>query len=312
MCTVNRVWVARDAAGNTAQTTQMLSFINLQPPQIIAPSNSYIPCAYIQDALRSITPAGVYHPCDRPYTQTYLDSYFLQQCGVDFIRTWTVLDDCGLSASFDENIHILAQQLPSGPGYNEINVNLRTTLYWPPYVPTAIFCYVFIWVQGSNQPAQPTTTVYSNNFIPSTSYVPGTALYWQIQFFVTNNNFIPSPIWGFQTKSYPDLSVLVVSIPSSTFSGEQIQVSWTITNIGSSNTGVFSWTDGIYLGQSASFAGSSLAQTVYIPTRWLDPQESYSYSVTLRVRPNDFGTYYAFVVTDLNQQVCSAVYCNAA
>lgn len=302
MCTVNRVWKVADAAGNSAQTIQVISFINLQPPGIVAPSDSYVPCAYIQDALQSINPAGVLHPCNRPFTRTYSDSYFPQQCGVNFVRTWTVVDDCGQIATFAQNIHILAQQLPAGPVYNQINVNLNAPLGWPSYV-TAIYCYVFIWVQGTSQPAQPVAVVNSANYVPSTSYAPGTTIYWQIQFFVSNSNFVPSPVWGFQTKSYPDLSVTVVSLPSSAFSGQQIQVSWTVTNIGSSNTGIYGWRDGIYIGGSTDLASSTLVNTVYIPTLWLDPQQSYSRSITVSLGRNYIGTYYAFVATDMYQQV---------
>ena len=311
MCTIHRVWTAADAAGNIAVTTQVISFINLQPPQIVAPSDSYVPCAYIQDALQSITPAGVFHPCNRPYTRTYSDSYFQQQCGINFVRTWTVIDDCGQSVTFAQNIHILAQQLPAGPGYNEINVNLYTPLYWPSYV-GAIYFYVYIWVQGTSQPAQPVVVINGgNNYVPSTSYVPGVTVYWQIQYYTSNNVYVPSPVWGFQTRSYPDLSVVVVSLPLSSFSGQQIQVSWTVTNIGSANTGIYGWTDGIYFGHSSNLQTSALTKTVYIPSRWLDPQESYSYSVTLTLDRSNSGTFYAFVVTDLYRQVClySAAFC---
>ena len=45
-------------------------------------------------------------------------------------------------------------------------------------------------------------------------------------------NVIPSTVWGFQTRAYPDLTVTSVTLPDSAFTGQDVTVEWTVENIG--------------------------------------------------------------------------------
>jgi len=91
-CVLIRRWIATDAAGNEAISSQRITFVSPQPPTVSSPSNLAVACGSIEDASTTLSHnvITVHHPCNRPVTTTYTDSATINRCGFTFSRTWIV------------------------------------------------------------------------------------------------------------------------------------------------------------------------------------------------------------------------------
>lgn len=127
-------------------------------------------------------------------------------------------------------------------------------------------------------------------------------LRWQIEYTTGINSSVPSPVWGFQTQSFPDLVVTDVNIPNYAFSGQQFDVSWTVINQGNISTRVHWWYDAIYIGRTLDFSDSRRVRRI-LQNRFVDPEDGYVDDTTVDLRNDDIGNYYVFVVTDLHYHV---------
>jgi hypothetical protein len=303
MCTTRRVWNATDNAGNSALLTQTITFMAPQPPLILTPSEVAIPCGSIEDAIQNTERANltIIHPCERPVNVSFTDSTTVDRCGFTLTRTWVVQDDCGTSSTFQQNIRVLDQQLPDSPTNGQINTRLDEPLLWPQF-PGSIQYKVYVWMFGTERPPVATAVVENRQYIPSTNYPPGTQLLWQIEYITGENITIPSPVWGFETQSFPDLSITDVDIPPVAFSGQQFDVSWTVINVGNLSIGASIWFDRIYLGRSPDFSMSRIARTVQ-QRRFVDPQDGYTSQTTINLAPIDIGNFYIFFEVDVLRQV---------
>lgn len=302
-CSVQRVWTATDEAGNTATRTQTITFTVPQPPQITAPSRIDIPCGSVEDAIRNAAQTGllVVHPCGRPITVTFNDSARVDRCGFTFTRTWRVQDDCGSVSTFMQTIQVLSLQLPGGPENGQVNTRLDEPLLWPQF-PGAYSYKVYVWQYGTQRPSEPTAVVSTRTYRPSSNYAPGTRYLWQIEYVTGVNTTVPSPIWGFETQSFPDLTVSTITVPPYAFSGQDFQLSWTVINIGNLSSGVSVFYDAVNMGPTTDFSGSRRVATIQ-QNRFVDPQDGYTSSVTVNLQNNDIGNFYLFVETDLYGQV---------
>ena len=303
MCTTRRVWNATDDAGNSAVLVQTITFTVPQPPLILTPSEIAIPCGNIEDAIQNTEQANltVIHPCERPVNVSFSDSTSVDRCGFTFTRAWVVQDDCGTSTTFQQNIRVLDQQLPDSPINGQVNTRLNEPLLWPQF-PGSTQYEVYVWVFGTERPQAPTAVVNTRQYIPSTNYPPGTRILWQIEYVTGENTTIPSPVWGFETQSFPDLLILDVTVPPVAFSGQQFDVSWTVTNVGNLSVGASVWYDRVFLGESPDFLTSRIARTVQ-QRRFVDPQDGYTSQATVNLAPNDIGNFYIFVEVDTLRQV---------
>ena len=303
MCTVQRVWTTTDEAGNSASVTQTITLTSPQPPQITAPSEIAIPCGSVEDAIQTAAQTNlmVIHPCGRPLTVTYNDSTTIDRCGFTFTRTWTAQDDCGSISTFAQTIRVLDQQFPDGPENGQVNTKLNEPLLWPQF-PGATSYQVYVWRYGTDKPNQPTTVTSTRVYIPSTKYAPGTRYLWQIEYDTGVNTTVPSPIWGFETQSFPDLTVTTITVPPYAFSGQDFQLSWTVINIGNLSSGVTHFYDAVYLGRTTDFSSSRRAEIIR-QNRIIDPQDGYQSSATVSLRNSDIGNFYLFVETDIYYHV---------
>ena len=64
---------------------------------------------------------------------------------------------------------------------------------------------------------------------------------------------MPSPVWGFQTRAFPDFKVEQVLTPPNAFSGQTFEVSWTVRNIGKVGNLLVAWVDAVFIGKSTDF-----------------------------------------------------------
>ena len=298
-CSVQRVWTATDEAGNTATVTQTITFIVPQAPRITAPSQVDIPCGSVEDAIQNAahTDLLVVHPCGRPLTVTFNDSTRVDRCGFTFTRTWRVQDDCGSTSTFMQNIRVLSLQLPGGPENGQVNTRLDEPLVWPQF-PGAYSYEVYVWQYGTQRPGVPTAVLSTRTYRPSGNYAPGTRYLWQIEYVTGVNTTVPSPIWGFETQPFADLTVTGITVPPYAFSGQDLQLSWTVSNIGNLSSGVSVFYDGVSMGPTTDFSESRRVRTIQ-QSRFVDPQDGYMSSAAVNLENSDIGNFYLFVETDL-------------
>ena len=76
---------------------------------------------------------------------------------------------------------------------------------------------------------------------------------WRIEYVLSSGVLIPSPIWGFQTRAFPDFKVEKVLVPPNAFSGLTFEVSWIVRNIGKVGNALVTWYDSVYIGKSTDF-----------------------------------------------------------
>ena len=75
---------------------------------------------------------------------------------------------------------------------------------------------------------------------------------WRIEYVISSGALIPSPVWGFQTRAFPDFKVEKVLVPPNAFSGLTFEVSWIVRNIGKVGNALTTWYDGVYIGKSTN------------------------------------------------------------
>ena len=76
---------------------------------------------------------------------------------------------------------------------------------------------------------------------------------WRIEYVLSSGALVPSPIWGFQTRAFPDFKVEKVIVPPNAFSGLKFEVSWVVRNIGKVGNALRTWYDAVYIGKSTDF-----------------------------------------------------------
>ena len=234
---------------------------------------------------------------------TYQDSPELDRCDMITTRLWRITDDCGQSATFSQIVKVLPLQLPVGPQNGELNVGLNHMLQWPDY-PNSDKYRVYVWRFGTERPNSPVEISLDRSYVPRAAYLHDTKMLWQVEFvlragvLVNNASIIPSPVWGFKTKQYPDFKLVSVSAPSYAFSGRTFEVSWYVENVGSRGTSVYSWYDKVYVSLSASASRGQLTKTVHRQS-FLDPGDSYTGKTSLQVPDSMIGNYFVFVETDI-------------
>lgn len=297
-CTLTRIWIATDSAGNTALVNQSIRFSDLLPPVVLSPSQIAVACGSIEDASSNLAHNNIslQHPCNRPISISFSDSANITQCGFTFSRVWEVEDDCGMSTVFTQVIRVLNQQFPVSPMNGLINARVDEPLFWPQF-PGATSYKVYAWPEAEERANEPVVTTNDRSYYPSSNYHPGTRILWQIEYDVGINTTVPSPVWSFETVPLPDLLVTDVTVPSFAFSGQNFDVRWTVINSGNLSVTAQYFSDAIYMGHTSSFSDSRLVHVVY-QRRFLDPNDGYNSDAEINIAENDIGIFYVFIFTD--------------
>ncbi len=158
---------------------------------------------------------------------------------------------------------------------------------------------LYIWPDTTIRPQNPTA-----NSLASTQYsLPsplnfGQTYSWQV---AAKNVYSTTwgPTWSFVVATLPDLVVSNVQVPPTAFSGQSVQVSWTVTNTGNNATSVPQWYDALYLSPSDSLDPNlatplvSEQNATYLPSG-----EGYQNSYTFTLPNGIGGDYYIFVDAD--------------
>jgi uncharacterized repeat protein (TIGR01451 family)/uncharacterized repeat protein (TIGR02543 family) len=100
---ITRTWLAVDACGNSETVAQIITVTDTTPPVLTAPPDVTIGCGD-STAPSSTGWATAFDNCS--VQMGYSDSAPSGDCllGILIIRTWTAVDDCGNSVSFDQAI----------------------------------------------------------------------------------------------------------------------------------------------------------------------------------------------------------------
>jgi hypothetical protein len=107
----------------------------------------------------------------------------------------------------------------------------------------------------------------------------------------------------------PDLRVLSIIAPANGFSGEEIEVSWSVKNLGTGSTVTEVWWDGIYVSPDSIFRDSSArAIGAFEHTGALLADSGYSLTKTVKLPNATYGKYYLFVKTDCYNNVYENVW----
>ena len=310
-CRTVRTWTVTDQAGNTANVTQIISFTNVISPSVGGAEELFVPCGetvrlespdYVVKAL------NITSPCGRKITVNYMNSRPITDCGITVTRQWRIMDDCNTVTYFTQTIHVLFQTFPDFPENGQMHVSLNPRLGWPTY-PQSQGYSVYVWQHGSSEPNTPTSFVpiWSRTYYLVDALPPNTRFLWRIGYivpFVNGTREISSPTWGFQTRSFADLSLVSVKVPPKAFSGSSFLVTWVVENVGNVSTSESTsrYYDAIYLSRSSEFSDAYWA-TSALQQRYVDPQDGYTFSHDVNLRPSDIGNFYVFVVVDVNRYI---------
>ncbi|MFH1279223.1 MAG: CARDB domain-containing protein [Candidatus Eisenbacteria bacterium] len=105
----------------------------------------------------------------------------------------------------------------------------------------------------------------------------------------------------------PDLAVTQVSAPDSAFSGQTIQVSWQVSNLGPGGTNTPSWEDAVYLSTDTLLdVGEDISLGRHGNVSYLQAGESYTNVQDGELPEGIAGTYYVIVVTDVDEEMAES------
>src|SRR5690606_10369887 len=113
---------------------------------------------------------------------------------------------------------------------------------------------LYLWLASEAEPVQPLAEALTEGRFKHTSnLLIGETYNWRVVA-QNSNGETPGPVWSFTVGAVPDLTVTSINGPASGFSGQPIEVSWTVENQGDGGTNAPLWYDGIFLSDSPTFA----------------------------------------------------------
>ena len=137
------------------------------------------------------------------------------------------------------------------PEDGAVGLASQVSFSWIPVEGAAQYFFK-IWKEGEEAPTLPTLITDQNTVTYATA--PETTYNWQV-FSVAPTCSTPSLIQSFTTDNFvlPDLIVHNIQLPNEPFSGQSIEVSWTVQNQTDEETGMVNWFDYIYLSSDDVF-----------------------------------------------------------
>ncbi|MEO0069618.1 MAG: CARDB domain-containing protein, partial [candidate division WOR-3 bacterium] len=120
------------------------------------------------------------------------------------------------------------------------------------------------------------------------------------------NNILSSSLIAVESRP-PDLVIESASAPTTAQAGGQIQVTWTVKNVGSGDTAVNEWTDEIYASLDAILDESDVPLGSFNHTGLLNPEDSYTQSQLVTIPFDLVGQYQILVKTDLLNRVYEGI-----
>jgi hypothetical protein len=131
-----------------------------------------------------------------------------------------------------------------------------------------------------------------------------TDVYNQVPELSTANNTMVSPtVLEINLTPPPDLQVTNIQVPTFAFSGSQINVQYTVSNLGATPTQVGTWLDRIRLADNPDAVNLTNMKNVTYSSGILLPDSSYTRNEVITLPEGIFGSYYIYVQTDVNNVV---------
>jgi Ca2+-binding RTX toxin-like protein/protocatechuate 3,4-dioxygenase beta subunit len=115
------------------------------------------------------------------------------------------------------------------------------------------------------------------------------------------NNFASAPL--LVTRQTPDLQVTGLNLPTTGQSGQPVNLSWTVQNLGAARTNSDFWSDAVYLSKDAIVSADDIQLGTVFHSGALDVGGSYTASTTFDLPLKLGGNYQAIVRTDIDKQV---------
>ncbi|WP_162915611.1 CARDB domain-containing protein [Paraflavitalea soli] len=120
----------------------------------------------------------------------------------------------------------------------------------------------------------------------------------------TNNTGISASTTNIQLTPPPDLQVTQVTPPNNAFSGQPVEILWTVKNAGTGKVTGKVWWDNIYLSKEPVLnLVDAIRLGIYREANDLNDGASYTKTATVKIPDTVFGNYYVFVVTDESDRV---------
>lgn len=101
----------------------------------------------------------------------------------------------------------------------------------------------------------------------------------------------------------PDLRVAKIIVQNSSFSGQQINITWHVKNNGLANTGNLTWNDRVYFSADTMLNSSAVNLGTFSRTGDLPQDSLYEMTRAVTIPNYIFGRFYFYVVTDVYNQV---------
>ena len=195
-------------------------------------------------------------------------------------------------------------QLNTAPA-NLQPANLSTDLFspiafsWSP-APNALYYDLYVWIDTIPMPAVPTVSGITGINYSYYNYTLkfGSTYKWRV---VARNSCsdTSSVVQSFVIRNLPDLVVNSIQVPASAFSGQTVNIDWTIKNKGSGSTGSQQWYELIYLSADTILTPNLdkyLGGTANLSA--LNTNQSYAQTTSFTLPQGIAGNYYILIKTD--------------
>ncbi len=187
------------------------------------------------------------------------------------------------------------------PENGKENVNSTLDLYWQPS-PNTSYYELYVWEDGASVPTTPTySNIYSTTRrVYNLKY--GQLYRWKVGS-VNDCSSVESPEQTFKVRQLPDLTVSEIVAPTTLESGSNFNISFKVKNIGTGNTAGIQWNDFVYVSTDATFSNDDKLLSNTTNIRQLEPDSSYTRTVTVALPIDYSGSYYFIVKTDYYNSV---------
>lgn len=171
-------------------------------------------------------------------------------------------------------------------------------------VPNALSYDLYIWRTNQQKPNNATVSGITGLSHVYYEYLNKNYLYnWQLVAKNTCSQTL-SDISVFSFNVFSDLTVGNILPADTGYSGEDVEISYTISNIGTGTTGLVPWKDDVFISPSQVFDPAT-AINVARKNNLSALAAGQSYTNTITVNLPDYlgGPYYVFVQTDINNKI---------
>ncbi|XP_061176033.1 uncharacterized protein LOC133184985 [Saccostrea echinata] len=296
-CKINRTWIVVDNAGNRNSRSQIFTINSVLPPTVSFPPDAVVACGSLTQITEDVLiPSINYtHPCGLNMSITYKDpDLAANACGFTFYRNWSVSDSCKFRVESHQKIKIQKAQDPITPIRGNIT-DLQPIFSWTQNLKTTRY-QLYVWLTNEKRPSSPKYTGFQNWF-KSNKLKPASKYYWQVDFLSYDNVTEYSPRWNFETKAYPDLTVILLAGPPIAHSGEHMDITWTVQNVAQGKI-ASSWYDEILIGFSTEKANARRVGR-FFQNQILSKNDTYHGRAKVSLRDDEIGQAYIFISVDV-------------